>query len=168
MNAAKFQSYQSKQINPDLKGVQTMKTKTLKFQSYQSKQINPDMDLRLRNLANLSLVSIVSIQTDQSRRAYWNHSSQYLDEFQSYQSKQINPDENIATLKEHADEEVSIVSIQTDQSRLVKESSAHGLVQGRFNRINPNRSIPTWGNLILHRWLLLLFQSYQSKQINPD
>ena len=41
-------------------------------------------------------------------------------------------------------------------------------IQQRFNRINPNRSIPTTSFDDVLRALSWLFQSYQSKQINPD
>ena len=41
---------------------------------------------------------------------------------------------------------VSIVSIQTDQSRLIKIISKMTWFTS-FNRINPNRSIPTWYSL---------------------
>ena len=61
---------------------------------------------------------------------------------------------------------VSIVSIQTDQSRQWLDILFQEKLLG-FNRINPNRSIPTLkkaGQLLHHT----TFQSYQSKQINPD
>ena len=59
----------------------------------------------------------------------------------------INPNRSIPT---HA-KAISMVSILSS-----------------FNRINPNRSIPTsdWYNSRFHD--TLRFQSYQSKQINPD
>ena len=59
-----FQSYQSKQINPDCSKGETAKSILMRFQSYQSKQINPDNFLRNLNTIVLDLVSIVSIQTD--------------------------------------------------------------------------------------------------------
>ena len=37
-----FQSYQSKQINPDLTSFDVKVWDGVRFQSYQSKQINPD------------------------------------------------------------------------------------------------------------------------------
>ena len=64
---AKFQSYQSKQINPDFSGSHMAGIATGKFQSYQSKQINPYKKKS-------------STEVDMTGR------------FQSYQSKQINPD----------------------------------------------------------------------------
>ena len=91
-NLFMFQSYQSKQINPDKVklGVQFKEKAT--FQSYQSKQINPDLICTQECLILPQLG------------------------FQSYQSKQINPD--LIRLGENVSElEVSIVSIQTDQSR---------------------------------------------------
>ena len=63
-----FQSYQSKQIKPDDGSLETIKSSGVtRFQSYQSKQINPDC-IRARNESESCMgVSIVSIQTDQSR-----------------------------------------------------------------------------------------------------
>ena len=68
------------------------------------------------------VVSIVSIQTDQSRRGY-------------------------ASSTNRQTSRVSIVSIQTDQSRHVVNSSKTAEINLGFNRINPNRSIPTVGFL---------------------
>ena len=42
----------------------------------------------------------------------------------------------------------------------------HGI--GSFNRINPNSSIPTNDDILVEVPSLTEFQSYQSKQINPD
>ena len=42
---------------------------------------------------------------------------------------------------------VSIVSIKTDQSRLGSYPTKQAIVGIRFNRTNPNRSIPTMGKL---------------------
>ena len=62
---------------------------------------------------------------------------------------------------------VSIVSIQTDQSRQPNLLLNQEMGILRFNRINPNRSIPT--SLDIHESEFEEeFQSYQSKQINPD
>ena len=63
------------------------------------------------------LVSIVSIQTDQSRRKLAIEIMHRLMKFQSYQSKQINPDTGKTSLIKEFCARVSIVSIQTDQSR---------------------------------------------------
>ena len=112
-----------------------------KFQSYQSKQINPDLVQRLPKEWRLYMVSIVSIQTDQSRPVRNLPDLQNTDSFQSYQSKQINPD---------------LLEI----CRICK-------IQTRFNRINPDRSIPTCSPIIVGK-MLLMFQSYQFRQINPD
>ena len=63
-----FQSYQSKQINPDLWIATLLEKDFPRFQSYQSKQINPDFEkFGLKKLIS-TWVSIVSIQTDQSRQ----------------------------------------------------------------------------------------------------
>ena len=62
--------------------------------------------------------------------------------FQSYQSKQINPD---------------------------KEETVDYLTgKDRFNRINPNRSIPTPKDFYFPNKPNEKFQSYQSRQINLD
>ena len=45
-----FQSYQSKQINPDKKKIAINDNNEKKFQSYQSKQINPDPILLFLNI----------------------------------------------------------------------------------------------------------------------
>ena len=110
-----FQSYQSRQINPDplspvilvesvmcfnrinpnrsIPTITTYDPYALKilFQSYQSKQINPDEFGRLW-LPFSRGVSIVSIQTDQSRIFCDEQKYREALELQSYQSKQINPD----------------------------------------------------------------------------
>ena len=89
-----FQSYQSKQINPDELRTKARCAWALGFQSYQSKQINPDMRMDSLKKWETILVSIVSIQTDQSRPG------------------------TDATVTKVFGDYVSIVSIQTDQSRL--------------------------------------------------
>ena len=161
-------------------------------------------------------VSIVSIQTDQSRQKMRQRYINKCLVFQSYQSKQINPDMTIEEGVIFIQKRVSIVSIQTDQSRLIGGrlltvlicsfnrinpnrsiptvqmfNSSHRISRG-FNRINPNRSIPT-NKRIECTWTrshsfnrinpnrsiptkteklgyahAFGFQSYQSKQINPD
>ena len=62
-------------------------------------------------------VSIVSIQTDQSRHDAANFVGIKYVRFQSYQSKQINPDSSGGINMFNFLKTVSIVSIQTDQSR---------------------------------------------------
>ena len=69
-------------------------------------------------MKTLADVSIVSIQTDQSRLNYASY-------------------DNLRKIG------VSIVSIQTDQSRLGLLSLVVVNLKRCFNRINPNRSIPT-------------------------
>ena len=61
------------------------------FQSYQSKQINPD-NAGFDTSDGSNTVSIVSIQTDQSRPKLNKLKGKVKKKFQSYQSKQINPD----------------------------------------------------------------------------
>ena len=112
-----FQSYQSKQINPDEFKQETYDRLLEVFQSYQSKQINPDPVTIFAAMAAVQL-------------------------FQSYQSKQINPDQ-----------------IWIDFEKISTS---------RFNRINPNRLIPTWKQECGRSIWRMAFQSYQSKQINPD
>ena len=62
-------------------------------------------------------VSIVSIQTDQSRQKPITMPKINLGEFQSYQFRQINPDVTLIQKRGWHLYQVSIVSIQTDQSR---------------------------------------------------
>ena len=135
-----FQSYQSRQINPDplspvilvesvmcfnrinpnrsIPTITTYDPYALKilFQSYQSKQINPDEFGRLW-LPFSRGVSIVSIQTDQSRIFCDEQKYREALELQSYQSRQINPDDST--------------------------ESIHRKSESCFNRINQDRSIPT-------------------------
>ena len=111
------------------------------FQSYQFRQINPDIVISINYPDLLHLVSIVSIQADQSRQV-WMQSSIICDIwFQSYQFRQINPD---------------LINLLADVHTV-----------NCFNRINSGRSIPT---LLMIALLMLKnrFQSYQFRQINPD
>ena len=87
--------------------------------------------------------------------------------FQSYQSKQINPDEN--SLVENLNSLCGFNRINPNRSILTQEEDwkKDRWYQG-FNRINPNRSIPTSIDTINIETLFDKFQSYQSKQINPD
>ena len=136
-----FQSYQSKQNNPDRvpimlelleikcfnrinpnRTIPTRKnslktTVPILFQSYQSKQINPDVNLAIRFLCILALFQ--SYQSKQINPDDSRLKNEYTNTlwFQSYQSKQINPDPDF-------------------RSVLLKKYVS-------FNRINPNRSIPT-------------------------
>ena len=164
----KFQSYQSKQINPDLISLETSLYCPVTFQSYQSKQINPDPKIGLSVGTNASL-------------------------FQSYQSKQINPDFTY----DSSTETLSVSFNRINPNRSIPTHESQWINQiwkiRRFNRINPNRSIPTqrcgkspqtiiWGFNRINpnrsiptirvpqdvSELEMRFQSYQSKQINPD
>ena len=84
----------------------------------------------------------------------------------------INSDRSIPTCYSTCgwhfwDNSVSIVSIQTDHSRPIESWNEKAYYYACFNRINPNRSIPTkhiYFPKVNENW----FQSYQSKQINPD
>ena len=134
-----FQSYQSKQINRDCARLNKPCIELTWFQSYQFRQINPDITDSIRSRSS-TVVSIVSIQTDQSRRNMPHHvrfgyscfnrinSDRSIPTgkrciildlvralFQSYQFRQINPDERDYWYVSYY--QVSIVSIQTDQSR---------------------------------------------------
>ena len=114
----RFQSYQFRQINPDLNEYDLADPSQMSFQSYQSRQINPD--------AVGALMFGLDIQG-----------------FQSYQSKQINPDPSKPNVEKYLNGLVSIVSIQTDQSR-PQEKQNENPWNLCFNRINSDRSIPTF------------------------
>ena len=87
-------------------------------------------------------VSIVSIQADQSRHPdVVRLGVQYKEKFQSYQFRQINPD-YLSRIYLIAFSIVSIVSIQADQSRRNSRRMELIILYG-FNRINSGRSIPT-------------------------
>ena len=112
-------------------------------------------------------VSIVSIQTDQSRQRYRDGSKGLFTRFQSYQSKQINPDEMMWVL--NGLKRLSFQSYQSKQINpdFIEAQTVTANPFKSFNRINPNRSIPT-SNIMDLDTLIKKFQSYQSKQINPD
>ena len=109
--------------------------------SIQTDQSRPDQT-HLFGLIGDIQVSIVSIQTDQSRHVVTPELVGFEDGFQSYQSKQINPDAD-----EKAENAVLKQKFQSYQSKQINPDYAHyideySLMYG-FNRINPNRSIPT-------------------------
>ena len=86
--------------------------------------------------------------------------------FQSHQSKQINPDTKylvwiylLVSCFNRINPNRSIPTFKTYLWFSYRNWS--------FNRINPNRSIPTPDKVEIDR-RALVFQSYQSKQINPD
>ena len=87
--------------------------------------------------------------------------------FQSYQSKQINPDKKKIGPK--------LTGIRCfnriNPNRSIPTCIQTGVgmtYQDSFNRINPNRSIPTLQKNANKKLKVEEFQSYQSKQINPD
>ena len=86
-----FQSYQSRQINPDQKKMRRWKWPVNSFN-----RINPDRSIPTStwgdNSTETNSVSIVSIQTDQSRLCKIQTPTEKDFKFQSYQSRQINPD----------------------------------------------------------------------------
>ena len=185
-----FQSYQSRQINPDEGWMKYTIFLIREFQSYQSKQIKPDKWNTVEFLVNW-YVSIVSIQTDQSRPLAVANSIRHSLSFNRINSdrsiptstnttwqirhrcrfNRINPDRSTPTghwsHQLQRSYRVSIVSIQTDQYRQVKNRSI-GRNSNSFNRINPNSSIPTEEMEQFASAGVPTFQSYQSKQINPD
>ena len=115
-----------------------------------------------------SAVSIVSIQTDQSRPF-----SCILKIVQQGSFNRINSDRSIPTLDNRNYDvpwvrQVSIVSIQTDQSRLGKRFSKRKVKeQVSIVSIQTDQSRP---GLSLHNGerFAKRFQSYQFRQINPD
>ena len=138
-----------------------------RFQSYQFRQINPDTLITFTNCRNRKVVSIVSIQADQSRQLLPG----------AYAFRQAT---------------VSIVSIQADQSRQYSMRDKWSKNLRGFNRINSGRSIPTkridqalnkdadvsivsiqadqsrlQPNVVTTNYMYK-FQSYQFRQINPD
>ena len=112
-------------------------------------------------------VSIVSIQTDQSRLFTW-----CLPIRRGLRFNRINSGRSIPTgkyfVKIKLNKEVSIVSIQADQSRLLLPQSLTIFPVRSFNRINSGRSIPTRSITMNFNELIKSFQSYQFRQINPD
>ena len=118
------------------------------FQSYQSRQINPDICCALIAFRLGFEVSIVSIKTDQSRRRRNSVTNRSMYVFQSYQSRQINPDQvkfrsGLAVIRS-----VSIVSIKTDQSRHSNSTVHHcpvprvSIVSIKTDQSRPIRSDP--------------------------
>ena len=161
-----FQSYQFRQINPDLTvgSALSQLAYAVSIVSIQADQSRP-RQIQIC-LYRCNRVSIVSIQADQSRRVQTGNLWQVIGgfnrinsgrsiptnvaeatqtmqlSFQSYQFRQINPDEAKAQADKANAVLVSIVSIQADQSRL--------------NFVNPTKCSNN------------KFQSYQFRQINPD
>ena len=113
------------------------------FQSYQFMQINPDTRHHSLRCEVRNLVSIVSIQADQSRLVHeMQQSKQHAGWFQSYQFRQINPDNHWHNGKRQG-KRVSIVSIHADQSRQLLCLNTSVILRLSFNRINSCRSIQT-------------------------
>ena len=141
-----FQSYQSKQINPDLRKSSRGMSLRMKFQSYQSKQINPDIVyLRTDRGCRIACGGFNRINPNRSIPTATTQSHENVSKyaFQSYQSKQINPDLDYGWLIIAA----IFFMFQSYQSK----------------QINPDA-----GRFICGLLALTGFQSYQSKQINPD
>ena len=132
-----------RQINPDDAIIVFVGTGYIMFQSYQFRQINPDLSSRgkwsktvvkgfnrinsgrsipTRNMHTVHVicredVSIVSIQADQSRRWLLYRSTDYCNvSIVSIQADQSRPVMNNLNMVHEM--QVSIVSIQADQSRL--------------------------------------------------
>ena len=137
-----FQSYQSKQINPD-PVLDALRDKKLgKFQSYQSRQINPDKDILTDALCGFQ-------------------------KFQSYQSKQINPDD-----EQKYREALDFIKFQSYQSKQINPDVVIQRVDGTFETMfqsYQSRQInPDLDRSLMASSLTRPFQSYQSKQSNPD
>ena len=113
-----FQSYQSKQFNPDAEDTIYIVSLIFLFQSYQSRQINPDATPVGVSLTGLPRFNRINLDRSVPNLADENWLDVAMSRFQSYQSKQINPDKNNSRETADSFTEVSIVSIQTDQSRL--------------------------------------------------
>ena len=138
------------------------------FQSYQFRQINPDVNVNSSS-SLISLPSFNRINSGRSIPTSWDAEKQTtcwvlrfnrinsgrsiptrykwefadtIDLFQSYQFRQINPD-------------------------AVLQKNANKKLKG-FNRINSGRSIPTYSWLAADGSEIYMFQSYQFRQINPD
>ena len=143
---------------------------TGKFQSYQSKQINPDVAKRCRPARGEKYVSIVSIQTDQSRPCYKYKSGYLCRMFQSYQSRQINPDTGLPEPQPD-----TLFMFQSYQSRQINPDIAVADRKTRFKEMfqsyqsKQSKQInPDYKDKFRQDLKNLPFQSYQPKQINPD
>ena len=111
-------------------------------------------------------------QSNKSRQINPNMSRQIQTASVTTRFKHINSDRSIPTkdvpILRLTSRKVSIVSIKTDLSRRFPARTWPVLPPVSFNRINPNRSIPTLRNAVGLRGVKSMFQSYQSRQINPD
>ena len=134
------------------------------FQSNKSRQINPNMSrqiqtasvtTRFKRINSDRLIPIIDVIIDDK--------TQFV--FQSYQSKQINPDPVLDALRDK-----KLGKFQSYQSRQINpdwvEVTFSAMSRNSFNRINPNRSIPTWSFPNGFATLKWAFQSYQFRQIN--
>ena len=161
-----FQSYQFRQINPDVGSVAVSRPEYDRFNRINSGRSIPTLNHVWLRVQVATIVSIVSIQADQSRlleievRIFLKNGFNRINSGRSiptvsgtgtidelYKSfNRINSGRSIPTSHGFYDrcwaERVSIVSIQADQSR-------------------PRLSY----NLVI---LFESFQSYQFRQINPD
>ena len=113
----------------------------LAFQSYQSRQINPDDGYFDMSPIN-KLVSIVSIQTDQSRHSAVS-GNMWINKLTCF--NRINPDRSIPTFYARcwAERFVSFNRINPDRSIPTFYARCRAERFVSFNRINPDRSIPT-------------------------
>ena len=112
-----------------------------KFQSYQFRQINPDTAKAVLHKLN-EIVSIVSIQADQSRRLNQNQRIKRQLSFQSYQFRQINPDRRSSLWSfplQAVFQSYQFMQINPDNMKFHSNIS----LESCFNRINSCRSIPT-------------------------
>ena len=163
----KFQSYQFRQINPDSKwnlmGLQI-------FLSFN--RINSDRSIPTRCPKSGSIstaeVSIVSIQTDQSRHV----SGVILQRDFSPRFNRINSDRSIPTWFRYKALYDKLTTFQSYQFRQINPDNVrmriqrlqHWMFQSyQFRQINPDCAIGLWCIRID-----MSFQSYQFRQINPD
>ena len=192
LSKALFQSYQFRQINPDLRiPVKILQVLLSMFQSYQFRQINPDQQSRnslhhkIRGFNRInSGRSIPTFNNPEFFRPWFDVSIVSIQADQSRQCKRLS--------YRTYDSSVSIVSIQADQSRRGRVPVSIVDKSRSFNRINSGRSIPTWKALTCQRLGSVVsivsiqadqsrpsttaflspvpkeFQSYQFRQINPD
>ena len=146
-----FQSYQFRQINPDVKKAKSFDGFFGGFNRINSGRSIPTQT-RTKTDTGVCSVSIVSIQADQSRQSMLFSRRAVKDpvsivSIQADQSRQCSVDSGTGMRRR-----VSIVSIQSDQSRHQQPLVGFMLLLKSFNRINSVRSIPTCGMVenILH------------------
>ena len=137
-----FQSYQFRQINPDVGSVAVSRPEYDRFNRINSGRSIPTLNHVWLRVQVATIVSIVSIQADQSRLLEIE-----VRIFLKNGFNRINSGRSIPT-----------VSGTGTIDELYKS----------FNRINSGRSIPTAIISTIITFKVVKFQSYQFRQINPD